>query len=75
MITINLFYNYSRVETQFEIVVILETDAAPLEADDIELKIKDDERVLDYKRISKEQAFSEMDTASASLAVSTTATA
>jgi len=61
MITINLFYNYSRVETQFEIVVILETDAAPLEADDIELKIKDDERVLDYKRISKEQAFSEME--------------
>ncbi|NLY17706.1 MAG: ABC transporter permease [Clostridiaceae bacterium] len=60
MITINLFYNYNRLESQFEIVVILETDATSFEASDIEQKIISDERVFSYKRVSKEEAFSEM---------------
>ncbi len=60
MITINLFYNYSRVESQFEIVVILETDASTFEVNDVEQKIGSDERVANYVRITKEQAFSEM---------------
>lgn len=60
MITVNLFFNYNRVESQFEIVVILETDAAPLEIDDMEMKIKNDERVSYYARVSKNEAFSQM---------------
>lgn len=61
MVTVNLFYNYNRIESQFEIVVILKTNAAPLEADDIERKLRTDERVSDYIRVSKEEAFSELE--------------
>lgn len=59
-ITINLSYNLSQLEKQFEIEVYLKTDIAQMQADDIELKIKNDERVSSYTRLSKEQVFSDM---------------
>jgi len=57
MLIINFSYNLNRLKAQVEIVVFLEKDISRLEADEIELKIKNDERVLTYTRISKEQAY------------------
>lgn len=62
MATINISYNLNRLKSQIEIVVILKSDIAPMEADDIELKVKNDERVLSYVRLSKDQAFAELAT-------------
>lgn len=62
MVTINLSYNLNRLKAQTEIVVFLKTDIAAMEADDIELKIKSDERVSSYVRLSKEQAFAQLAT-------------
>lgn len=60
MITINLSYNLGQIEKRMEIVVFLDRDIAAMQADDIELKLKTDDRVLNYIRLTKEQAFSEM---------------
>lgn len=60
MITINLTYNLNNLEKKLEIVVFLERDIAPMEAEDIKQKIKNDERVLQYIHLTKEQAFAEM---------------
>ncbi|NLO38379.1 MAG: ABC transporter permease [Ruminiclostridium sp.] len=60
MITINLTYNLTQIEKQQEIVVYLDRDIAQMQADNIELQLKDDPRVLTYVRISKEQAFADM---------------
>lgn len=60
MITINLTFNLNQMEKQLEIDVFLERDISVIEADDIEMRIKNDERVLTYTRLSKEQAFAEM---------------
>lgn len=60
MITINLTYNLSQFEKKMEIVVFLDRDIAPMQADAIELMLKNDDRVLDYVRVSKEQAFAGM---------------
>jgi len=60
MITINLNYNLNQIEKQLEIVVFLERDISEMQADNIELQLKDDSRVMDFVRISKEQAFAEM---------------
>jgi len=60
MITINLSYNLGQIEKQLEVVVFLDRDIATMQADDIELKFQGDTRVLDYVRVSKEQAFAEM---------------
>jgi cell division transport system permease protein len=60
MITINLTYNLTQIEKKLEIVVFLDRDIAQMQADNIELQLKDDPRVLTYVRISKEQAFADM---------------
>ena len=60
MITINLSYNLSQIEKKMEIVVFLDRDISVMQADAVELKLKSDERVLSYSRLSKEQAFNEM---------------
>lgn len=60
LLTINLTYILNQIEKTFEISVCLDMDIAPMKADAIELKIKNDDRVLDYVRISKQQAFDEM---------------
>lgn len=62
MLIINFSYNLNRLKAQIEIVVFLETDVSQIEADAVELKIKNDERVLTYVRLSKEQAFAELAT-------------
>ena len=46
-----------------EVVIWLDKDIAPLQADDIELRLKNDERVLKCDRITKEQAFAELNEA------------
>ena len=52
------------VEKQIaEIIIWLDKDIAPLQADDIELRLKNDERVFKYDRITKEQAFAELNEA------------
>ncbi len=62
MFTINLSFNLNRLKSQTEIVVFLKSDVAVMEADDIELKIESDERVANYIRLSKEQAFAQLAT-------------
>lgn len=61
MITINLYYNLNRMKSNIDIVVFLDKDIAPLEADDIEQRLKNDERVKSYTRVSKQQAFAELE--------------
>jgi cell division transport system permease protein len=46
-----------------EIVIWMDKDIAPLEADDMEFRLKNDERVLECQRITKEQAFAELNEA------------
>lgn len=60
MLIINFSYNLNRLKAQMEIVVFLEPDVTQLEADSIELKIKNDERVLAYVKKTKEQAYAEL---------------
>ncbi|NLN66045.1 MAG: ABC transporter permease [Clostridiaceae bacterium] len=60
MITINLIFNLNQIQKDVEIDVFLKRDVAIMEADAIELKIKNDERVLRYERLSKEQTFYEL---------------
>jgi cell division transport system permease protein len=60
MVIINLTYNLNQIERHLEIVVFLESSATPMEADAIEQKIKNDEKVLNYVRLSKEQAYAGM---------------
>ncbi len=60
MIAINLSFNLKQMEKQTEIVIWLEQDIAELEKNDIEQSIKEDERVLEYHLVTKEQSFSEM---------------
>ncbi len=60
MIMINLSYNLTQMGKQMEIVVFLDSDISALSAGDIEQKIKNDERVLQYIRVSKDQAFLEL---------------
>lgn len=57
MLIINFSYNLNRLKAQMEIVVFLDSDISQLEADSIELKIKNDDRVLSYVRLTKEDAF------------------
>jgi len=64
MVTVILSFNLRQMEKQIaEIVIWLEKDIAPLEADDIELRLKNDVRVLECNRITKEQAFAELNEA------------
>ncbi|HEY8500843.1 MAG TPA: permease-like cell division protein FtsX [Clostridia bacterium] len=64
MVTAILSYNLRQMEKQTaEIVIWLDKDIAPLEANDIELRLKNDERVLICDRITKEQAFAELNEA------------
>jgi len=60
MLIINFSYNLNRLKAQMEVVVFLENDATQMESANVELKIKNDERVLTYTKITKEQAFAEL---------------
>jgi len=60
MLIINFTYNLNRLKAQVEIAVFLESDISQLEAGDIELKIKNDERVLAYTKVSKDQAYAQL---------------
>ncbi|NLG89042.1 MAG: ABC transporter permease [Clostridiaceae bacterium] len=64
LVTIILSFNLKQMEKQIaEVVIWLDKDIAPLQADDIELMLKNDERVLKCDRITKEQAFAELNEA------------
>ncbi|ANX00428.1 hypothetical protein CSTERLE_01890 [Thermoclostridium stercorarium subsp. leptospartum DSM 9219] len=60
MLIINFSYNINRLKAQMEIVVFLKPDATEFEASNVELKIKNDERVLTYTKITKEQAYAQL---------------
>ena len=60
MLIINFSYNMNRLKAQVEIVVFLENNASQFETDDVEMKIKNDERVLTYVKITKEQAYAQL---------------
>lgn len=60
LITINLTFNLNQFEKKVEIVVFLDRDIAPMQADNIELKLRNDERVQRVDRMSKEQVFAGM---------------
>jgi len=60
MLIINFSYNLNRLKAQMEVVVFLENDATQMESANVELKIKNDERVFTYTKITKEQAFAEL---------------
>ncbi len=64
LVTLILTFNLKQMEKQIaEVVIWLDKDVAPLQADDIELRLKNDERVLKCDRITKEQAFAELNEA------------
>lgn len=64
LVTLILTFNLKQMEKQIaEVVIWLNKDIAPLQADDIELRLKNDERVLKCDRITKEQAFAELNEA------------
>ncbi|NLM26632.1 MAG: ABC transporter permease [Clostridiaceae bacterium] len=64
LVTLILTFNLKQMEKQIaEVVIWLDKDIAPLQADDIELRLKNDERVLKCDRITKEQAFAELNEA------------
>jgi len=62
MLIINFSYNLNRLKAQVEIAVFLKNNATSLESADVELKIKNDERVLTYRKVTKEEAFAELAT-------------
>jgi len=62
MLIINFSYNLNRLKAQVEIAVFLKNNSTSLESADVELKIKNDERVLTYRKVTKEEAFAELAT-------------